>query len=178
MINALAETIDSKPAYREAFRERRCLVPVRAFYEWMGPAGRRRPVAIRSCTEELLALAGLWEMAEPEPGRMLETFTIVTTAAGPALEPIHHRMPVVLHGLDRDRWLDRDGGDSDGTGTDSPGAVLERATDGALRFHAVSKRVGSARNDGPDLLEEAPFESPGSGGSASDGPGLFDGRVH
>ena len=177
MINARAETIAAKPAYRNAFRERRCLVPVRAFYEWMGPAGRRRPVAIRSRTEELLVLAGLWETVERGEGRILETFTIVTTAAGPALEPIHHRMPVILRGVDRDHWLDQEVRDPHGIGTGSPGSVLASATDGGLRFHAVSKRVGSVRNDGPDLLEEVSLESLEREDELPDGPGLFDDPV-
>lgn len=172
MINARAETVHDKPAYRRAFRERRCLVPVRAFYEWAGAKGRRRPFAIRSDRDELLVLAGLWEAARQADGTMLETFTIVTTAAGSGLDSIHHRMPVILCEADRDHWLGRSSPGPDDISTDSARSILARATDRGLRIHGVSGRVGSSRNDGPELLEEVASEPPPEGGHPGQ-PGLF-----
>lgn len=106
-INARAETIDRLPAFRAAFRKRRCLIPVNAFYEWSGPAGRKTRWRIGLKDEPLFALAGLWEWwKDPATGDPVHTYTIVTTEANAALAPIHDRMPVIV-GVGRyDTWLD------------------------------------------------------------------------
>lgn len=108
-INARAETIASTPAFRTAYRKRRCLVPLNAFYEWSGPAGHKIKWRISLKDEPLFALAGLWEWwKDPASGEGVETYTIVTTAANNALAPLHDRMPVILSETDYERWLDAD----------------------------------------------------------------------
>lgn len=110
MINARAETLAHKPAYRAAFRRRRCLVPADGFYEWRVQGGVKRPWHIRRRDGEPFAFAGLWERWEGE-GRVIESFTIVVTEACEALRPIHARMPVILDRDEYDLWLDPGIGD-------------------------------------------------------------------
>ncbi len=110
MINARAETLAHKPAYRAAFRRRRCLVPADGFYEWQAQGGAKRPWYIRRRDGEPFAFAGLWERWEGE-GRSIESFTIVVTEACEALRPIHERMPVILDRDEYDLWLDPGIGD-------------------------------------------------------------------
>jgi len=108
-INARAETLASTPSFRVAYRKRRCLVPVNAFFEWTGEPGRKVKWRIGLRDEPLFALAGLWEWwKDPASQQAVETFTIVTTRANALLAPIHGRMPVVIAGHDYDRWLDAD----------------------------------------------------------------------
>ncbi len=107
-INARAETVAATAAFRAAFRQRRCLVPVSAFYEWTGPVGNKTKWRIGRPEEPLFALAGLWEWwrdpATPEaPGT--ETYTIITSAANEQLAPVHDRMPLVVPAADYADWL-------------------------------------------------------------------------
>ena len=100
-INARAETLVDKPAFRAAFRARRCLVPADGFYEWTGPRGKRQPRSVNRAYGHPLALAGLWEShAEYGP-----TFTIITTAANAYMATFHHRMPAILDPRDWDACL-------------------------------------------------------------------------
>lgn len=106
-INARAETVASLPAFRQAFRRRRCLVPVNAFYEWSGEKGQRLKWRIALRDEPLFALAGLWEWwQDRDSGQGVPSFTIVTCAANAAIVPLHDRMPVILREADYARWLD------------------------------------------------------------------------
>jgi putative SOS response-associated peptidase YedK len=146
LINARLDGLAGKPAFREAFARRRCLIPASGFYEWGPPAqGRRRPHFIRAAGEPLLALAGLWERWRDAEGQPLETCVIVTTAANPALAPIHDRMPVTVARADQARWLD-------------PRTTLSEAE--ALAAHAppleawaVGLAVNDPRNDDSTLIE-------------------------
>ena len=97
-INAMAETAAAKPAFRDAFRRRRCLVPVDGFYEWQKrPAGKKQPYAIVSADGKPFAMAGLWEnWKEPQSGETVRTFTIITGPPNELVAPIHNRMPVIL----------------------------------------------------------------------------------
>jgi putative SOS response-associated peptidase YedK len=108
-INARAETLATAPAFRAAYRKRRCLVPVNAFYEWSGPAGQRIKWRIGLRDEPLFALGGLWEWwKDPASGEGVETYTIVTTDANTLLAPIHDRMPVIVSADRYAPWLDPD----------------------------------------------------------------------
>ena len=103
-INARAEDVASKPAFREALKKRRCLVPADAFYEWQRlDAKSKRPFAFALASGEPYAFAGLWESWRPKEGAPLETFTILTTDPNQLMEPIHNRMPVILEPKDYDR---------------------------------------------------------------------------
>jgi len=108
-INARIETLAGQPAYREAFRSRRCLVPASAFFEWSGPAGQRIKWRIGPQDRPLFGLAGLWERwFDPSTGEPVQTYTIVTTAADERLAPLHDRMPVIVRPERYDSWLDPD----------------------------------------------------------------------
>lgn len=109
--NARGETVAEKPAFRAAFKHRRCLVPVSAFYEWQAIPGEKTKQKLRFASPDgkPLALAGLWEAWQrPETGEAVETFTIITTAANGLMAPIHDRIPAILGANDWDPWLDPD----------------------------------------------------------------------
>jgi putative SOS response-associated peptidase YedK len=176
MINARAEGIETKPAYRSALARRRCLIPADAFYEWQRrttadgrPAGKL-PYAIRLRHGQPMAFAGLWEVwrdPEDEEGDLLRTCTIVTTRANDVMAPIHDRMPVVLDPTDWSTWLDRDV-----DAQDVMGLLVPPPSDWFDVF-PVSSLVSNVSNEGPELLEPLLDLAP----SDFDGlPGLDDGR--
>lgn len=105
--NARAETVSEKPSFRAAFRHRRCLVPVTAFYEWREIPGEKRKQKLRYADPRghPLALAGLWDRWRRPDGELLETFTIITTPANALLAPVHERMPAILGRGDWETWL-------------------------------------------------------------------------
>lgn len=143
LINARAETVAAKPAYREAYRRRRCLVLADGFYEWRpGPQGKI-PWFISLASGEPFAFAGLWERwRDRESGARLETAVIVTTAAQGFIAELHDRMPVVLDRQQADRWLAGDNG------------VLAEAAahPPPLRAWPVDRQVNSAKNEGAELI--------------------------
>jgi putative SOS response-associated peptidase YedK len=110
LINARSETAATKPSFRGAMRQRRCLVPADAFYEWQAPAGggkgKKQPHIIRLKGGGPFAFAGLWESWTSPEGKVVESCTILTTEANDVLRPIHDRMPVIIAPEDYDRWLD------------------------------------------------------------------------
>ncbi len=108
-VNARSETVWEKPAFREAMRRRRCVVPANAFYEWSGVRGRKERWRFQPRGEENLLLAGLWECwmdAARHGAGSIRTFTILTQAAAPPVEGFHDRQPVMLHPADLSTWLD------------------------------------------------------------------------
>lgn len=107
MINARGETVAEKPAFKQAFRQRRCLVPADGFYEWqtLGPK-TKQPLLFRMTDGAPFAFAGLWERWVPPQGGVLETFTIVNTAANEVMAQFHDRVPIVLSAADYAAWLD------------------------------------------------------------------------
>jgi putative SOS response-associated peptidase YedK len=149
MINARSETAAEKPAFREALRQRRCLIPASAFYEWQGDKPPKQPYAIYAEAREPFAFAGLWERWGG-PAEPLETFTILTRAADPAIAWLHERQPVVLPPTWFADWLS-------GSAMDAAG-LLREPTPFAWATHPVSTRVSSARSEGPDLMEPAPMQ--------------------
>lgn len=147
MFNARAETITSSPAFRAAFRRRRCIVPVDSFYEWQREGTVRQPFRIVAGDGRPLALAGLWAgWRDPETGDIRRTFTIVTTRASEQIATLHDRMPVILPPDVWPVWLDT--------------SVVERSelhallqpSDPVLTVTPVSRLVNSVRNDGPSLI--------------------------
>jgi putative SOS response-associated peptidase YedK len=117
MINARAEMVAAKVAYKEALLRRRCLIPADGFYEWQGREGddgrrHKMPHLIRHRDRSPLAFAGLWEVWRGDPsGEPLRSCVIITTAANELVAPLHDRMPVVLPADSWDGWLDRDNDD-------------------------------------------------------------------
>lgn len=159
--NARAETLATSPMFRDAFRKRRCLVPVDGFYEWHRVGKERTPLAIHDPDGLPLALAGLWTgRQDPETGEWRRTFTIITTRPNDFMAEIHDRMPVIVAPDQWAVWLDPEPRD--------PGelrALLEPREDVALVAYAVSPLVNSVRNDGPDLWLPAGAAQPsGEGG--------------
>ncbi len=153
MINARAETIAEKPAFRAAFRRRRCLIPADGFYEWKTERGRKQPYRIALESGAPFAFAGLWERWEGSGGDgapgigAIESCTIVTTEANERLRAIHHRMPVILAPEAYDLWLD----------PDAPGAqaqaLLGPAPSEWFTAYRVSPKINSPANDDPALIE-------------------------
>lgn len=146
-INARAEEAAARPAYREALKRRRCLVPADAFYEWQRIDEKtKHPYAIALGNGEPFAFAGLWESWKPKEGPPLESFTILTTDPNELLEPIHNRMPVILERSDYQRWLDP------GDPVRPPVDLLRPYPAEKMRTWPVSDRVGNVRNNDPQLL--------------------------
>jgi putative SOS response-associated peptidase YedK len=149
LINARLDGLTTKPAFREAFTRRRCLIAASGFYEWSGPKqGRRRPYFIRAGGVPLLALAGLWERWRGEGGQPLETCVIVTTDANPTLAAIHDRMPLLVAREDYSRWLDP------GSTLADAAALAARAP--SLETWPVALAVNDPRNDEATLIDPLP----------------------
>ena len=148
MINARAETVAQRPAFRDAFRRRRCLVLADGFYEWQRAGSVRKPMRIVMESGEPFAFAGLWAMWRDSEGNRIPSCTIITTEANDLLRPIHNRMPVILPREMEEFWLDRDVQDT---------AVLENALTSypseLMQTYQVSTLVNSARNNGPQVVE-------------------------
>jgi len=138
-INARAETLATKPAFRAAYKSRRCLVPASHFYEWTRDATPKRPFAFRDPSGAPLTLAGLWESwTDKATGEVVETYAVVTTAANDVVRPVHDRMPVVVARADRDAWLDPKSRDA--------GKLLVPWT-GAMEVKPVAATINDARRD-------------------------------
>ncbi len=106
LINARAETVREKPSFRNAFRRHRCLIPTNGFYEWQRQERGKQPYFVRMRDGRVFAFAGLWDRWESSDKDVIETCTILTTAANTVLAPIHGRMPVILPQAEYARWLD------------------------------------------------------------------------
>ena len=151
MINARAETVSEKPAFRAAFRRRRCLVPMSGFYEWQRTSGRKVPHFVRLRDAEIFAAAGLYEYWTGRDGAAaIESYTILTTGANELMRAVHDRMPVILHERDYEAWLD-----PANEKLEALSALLTPFPAERMRAFAVSPRVNNARNDGPELVEPA-----------------------
>src|SRR5690348_5913773 len=151
MINPKAETVAEKPAFREAFRARRCLIPADAFYEWkrLGPK-EKQPYAIVMRDRSLFALAGLWERwKDRASGEIVRSCTIITTTPNEVCAPIHDRMPVILDPENYGRWLGEEDAD--------PVRLLMMLTPfpaERMTCFPVDPKVGNVKNDEPALMEE------------------------
>ncbi len=141
MINARSETVAEKPAFRAAFKSRRCLIPADGFYEWTGPKGNKQPYRIVVNDGALFAFAGLWESWDKE-GEVVESCTIITGEPNAVAKPIHNRMPVILAPDNYDTWL---GGDD--------GELLRPYPPETMTAYKVNRVVSNARNDVPECIE-------------------------
>lgn len=150
MINARAETAGEKPAFRAAFKRRRCLLPATGFFEWRAENGSKQPMYIHAADGGLFSLAGLWEIWQSADGGLLETCTILTTTPNELMEPIHNRMPVILDQPDYSMWLAPD------TPIDQLHHLLRPFATERLETRAVSMAVNKPQNDSPDVI--APLE--------------------
>lgn len=149
MINARAETAAEKPAFRAAFKRRRCLLPATGFFEWRAVDGRKQPMYIHEVGGGLFSLAGLWEIWHAPDGGMLETCTILTTSPNALMELIHNRMPVILDPLDYATWLAPD------TPADRLHHLLRPYVDGRLAAYPVSTAVNKPQNDSAEVISRS-----------------------
>jgi putative SOS response-associated peptidase YedK len=149
LINARGETAIDKPAYRNAMKRRRCLVPADGFYEWTREGGRGRPYWVYARDRGPLAFAGLWETWSGPNGEEVETAAIVTTRANRTLAPLHDRMPVVVPPAAFDLWL------NPGVDAETAATLIAPAPDDLLDAHEVSSAVNRVANDDPTLLTPA-----------------------
>ena len=147
MINARAETVAEKPAFRSAFRRRRCLVPASGFYEWQARDDGKAPMFIHLKDREIFAFAGLWEVWQMPTGEPLRTFTILTTDANDFVSSIHNRMPVILRREDYASWLQ-----PDEVPAEALQPLLQSYDPAAMAAHEVSKAVNRAGVDTPECI--------------------------
>jgi putative SOS response-associated peptidase YedK len=145
-INARADTVATKPAFRQPFRKRRCLIAADGFYEWKRTENRKQPYYIRLRQSDPFAFAGLWEHWERE-GHTIESCTIIVTQANTLIATIHDRMPAILSPADYDTWLNPKVED---TQTLSP--LLRPYPADSMVAVPVGLAVNNPRNDGPELL--------------------------
>ncbi len=139
IINARADTVATKPAFREAIRARRCIVPASGFYEWQEVEGKKLPWYFTRTDGQPMAFAGLWQRWGD-----LDTVAIVSTEAGPGMAGLHHREAVMLEPADWPLWLGEAGHGA---------AVLMRASaEGVMQCHRVDPAVNSNRAEGPGLI--------------------------
>jgi putative SOS response-associated peptidase YedK len=173
MINARAESVPTKPAFRRAFEKRRCLIPADGFYEWKKPTedgGKKIPYFIHGADGRPIVFAGLWEIWKPRDASgapassgqsrrslqaetVLSTCTIITTSANDLLRSIHDRMPVVLPPERWEEWLDPMNDD-----VEALRGLMVPAPNDLLELYPISTKVNSVRNDGPELIEPASGE--------------------
>jgi putative SOS response-associated peptidase YedK len=153
LFNARGETVNDRPAFRNAMKRRRCLIPADGFYEWKRDGSSNRPYFVRKKGGGALAFAGLWETWIGPNGEELDTAAIVTTDASPLIRPIHHRMPVILEPDAWDMWLDTARVDEH-----MAAALIAPARNELLEVYEVSPAVNRAIHDGPELI--APYTAP------------------
>jgi len=148
MINARGETIAEKPSFRSAFKRRRCLIPADGFFEWRQKGGGKEPLFIHMNDRKVFAMAGLWEVWNSPEGDELRTCTIITTTPNSLMEPIHNRMPVILHPDDYAVWLAQD---------EQPSGLLQALIrpfePDDMTFYPVSTFVNRPGNDTPECIE-------------------------
>jgi len=153
--NARAETIAAKPAFRQAIRTRRCVIPATGFYEWEHRGRLKQPWLIRRRDEQPFGIAGIWEHWRAPDGTGLESCALVTTRPNELMQRIHDRMPVLLTIAQCETWLD-----PKVTDPAALAPLLEPSPAADLQALAVSTYVSNSRHEGPACLEPAPAEPP------------------
>ena len=166
LINARAETLSSRPSFKPAYQNRRCLVPADSFFEWQERDGKRQPFRIMQQNGQPFCFAGLWERwdkpsaidqsdnvsTEPSPNQVVESFTIITAAANATIKPLHDRMPVIVQEQHYAWWLDCGAQNSLFT------QVLKHQVTEPLKIYPVSSSVNSVKTDDPSCIEPAQIE--------------------
>jgi len=157
LINARAESMADKPAFRDPLKHGRCIVPASGYYEWhTGPDRKKQPYYITRADGQPLALAGLYATWMGPNGEEIDSVATITVPANGQLSAIHHRMPMILPDAEaQDAWLD-----VRQVRAREAAQLALPLEDGALRFHPVSTRVNSARDDDPGLIAPVTPEKP------------------
>ncbi|MFH1216492.1 MAG: SOS response-associated peptidase [Pseudomonadota bacterium] len=148
MINARAEGIAGKPAFRAALRHRRCLIPALGFFEWLHTTKSKQPYFIRLKETDILAFAGLWEHWQGEAGEIIESCTIITTSANQTVGTIHDRMPAIIEPVQYENWLDPQAANQ------ALLSMLKPFPDQEMVAYPVGLGVNNPKNDNPDCLAE------------------------
>lgn len=149
MINARAETVADKPAFKRLLKTKRCIIPADGFYEWKKDGTSKQPYRILMSDGSLFSFAGLYDTWEDPEGKKLNTCTIITTTPNSLMEDIHDRMPVILRPEDEADWLGRDNDD-----VESLLKLLKPYDAAKMRAYKVPSAVGNVRNNSKDLLED------------------------
>lgn len=151
MINARIETVSSKPSFRNAFKNRRCLIPANGFYEWKGEKGHKQPYYVFTPSGEPFAFAGLWETwndKKSDDESVYKSCTIITTAASESILEIHNRMPVILDPNFYEKWLNVEKQDPKDLQT-----ILQDGIIHDMKFYPVSTFVNSVKNNDPNCIK-------------------------
>lgn len=148
MINARAETITQRPAYRNSFRTKRCLVPFNAFYEWRGQGKDKTPFLFHDTSEPYLSFAGLFEVARDGDNKEIKSFTIITTKANKLMSGVHERMPVILTREGEEIWLEKD------SSQEQLLSLFDGYKSKTFESYQVSERVNSARNNDAEIIKK------------------------
>jgi putative SOS response-associated peptidase YedK len=152
LLNARAETVAEKPSFRSAFRSRRCLVLADGFYEWQKVKGGKQPYYIRLKEGKPFCFAGLWERWKSDKQELLESCTLITTAANEMMKPIHDRMPVILDPAEFSPWLDPGLKEADRVSQ-----LLRPIPAENMEAYPITTYVNSPKNEGPECI--APLSS-------------------
>lgn len=154
LINARSETVTEKPSFRQAFKQRRCIIPADGFYEWQRASGEKQPFFFRMRDESPFGFAGLWERWEGQGSEAINSCTILTTEANEVLRPVHDRMPVILHPEEYSLWLEGDEREQE-----LLRELLRPYPADEMIGYPVSHLVNSTRNKGPELIGELQLNS-------------------
>ncbi|QDZ01961.1 SOS response-associated peptidase [Nitratireductor mangrovi] len=151
--NARSETVATSGMFKHAYRSRRCLIPISGFFEWKAIKGQKtkRPYAIAMASGEPFCLAGIWSERKDADGLPFRTFAVITCGPNQMMAEIHDRMPVILHAKDHERWLSAD---------EDVGELMVPFPAELMTCWPIDRKVGSPRNDTPDILDEIEVEEP------------------
>lgn len=153
MINARCESVHEKPSFRTAIRYRRCIIPANGFFEWKEEGGKKHPYYLRMKDGAVMGFAGIWDHWKNPDGEVLETCSILTTASNRLIQPLHDRMPVILHPEEYDFWLDRAV-----TEPEKLKPLYQPYPADLMEMYPVSTLVNNPRNDSPACIE--PLQMP------------------
>jgi putative SOS response-associated peptidase YedK len=154
MINARSESAATKPAFRDALKSRRCLIPADEFYEWMRAGKTKQPYCFEVNDGELFAFAGLWERWKEPSGNWIKTYSILTTTPNAVTAEVHDRMPVILHPANFDLWLD-----PGFTNVTAVSAMLKPDDERLMRCFPVSARINQVQNDDAEYAKPVEIEA-------------------
>jgi putative SOS response-associated peptidase YedK len=152
MINARSETASTKPAFRDALKSRRCLIPADGFYEWQRMGKTKQPYCFEVNDGELFAFAGIWDRWKDVKSAVIETCSILTTTPNAVTSAVHDRMPVILDPDSYDLWLD-----PGMTKVEAVSDLLRPFDSGQMRSYPVSTRVNSVGNDDEESCRAVEF---------------------